>query len=90
MDWKVFWMTFGTVFIAELGDKTQLAAMSLSASSNKTVEIALGVVIALSLAGILGVLAGKILSGFITPELMKWLSGTLFIIMGIFILVKKT
>jgi putative Ca2+/H+ antiporter (TMEM165/GDT1 family) len=89
MDYKLIAMTFTTVFLAELGDKTQLAAMSLSSGSQKTWEILIGVVAALALAGTLGVIAGKLLSSFINPTVMKYLSGTLFLTMGIWILVKK-
>lgn len=89
MDYKLIAMTFTTVFLAELGDKTQLAAMSLSSGSQKTWEILIGVVLALALAGTLGVIAGKLLSSFINPTVMKYLSGTLFLTMGIWILVKK-
>jgi putative Ca2+/H+ antiporter (TMEM165/GDT1 family) len=89
MDWTLLFTTFATIFIAEFGDKTQLAAMSLSAGSDKTNEIILGVVGGLAMAGLLGIVAGKILSQFITPEIMKWVSGCLFILIGIITLVKK-
>ena len=89
MDWKMFFTTFITIFVAEFGDKTQLAAMSLSAGSSQTKEIILGVVLGLSVAGLLGIVAGKVLSQFITAEMMKWISGSLFIAIGLFTLLRK-
>ena len=86
MDWKVFLTTFGTIFIAELGDKTQFAAIAASAGSTSKFSVLLGVVLALSLAGILGVLAGSLLGEFIDPSAMKWVSGSLFIAVGVWII----
>jgi putative Ca2+/H+ antiporter (TMEM165/GDT1 family) len=74
MDWKLFTATFGTIFLAELGDKTQFAAIAASAQSKTVTEILLAVVLALALAGALGVLAGKTLAQFISPEIMRWIS----------------
>jgi putative Ca2+/H+ antiporter (TMEM165/GDT1 family) len=88
MDWKIFTATFGTIFLAELGDKTQFAAIAASAQSKSTLEVLAAVVLALSLAGILGVLAGKVLAQFIDPNVMRWISGALFIGMGIWILLR--
>ena len=86
MDWKVFLTTFGTIFIAELGDKTQFAAIAASAGSSSKFSVLLGVVLALSFAGILGVLAGSLLGEFIDPSVMKWVSGGLFIAVGVWII----
>jgi putative Ca2+/H+ antiporter (TMEM165/GDT1 family) len=86
MDWKIFTATFGTIFLAELGDKTQFAAIAASAQSKSTWEILAAVILALALAGGLGVLAGKLLAQFIDPNVMRWISGALFIGMGVWIL----
>jgi putative Ca2+/H+ antiporter (TMEM165/GDT1 family) len=89
MDWKVFATTFATIFIAEMGDKTQFAALAASSGSKSTFSVLLGVVLALSLAGALGVLAGKVLGSFIDPSYIRWVSGSLFIAVGLWILLSK-
>ena len=78
--------TFGTIFLAELGDKTQFAAMAAAAGSTKKLSVLFGVISALVLAGILGVIAGAVLGEFIKPSTMKWVSGSLFIGFGIWII----
>lgn len=89
MDWSVFLSTFSLIFVAEIGDKTQFAAMAASANNKSTLSVMLAVVLALSLAGVLGVFAGKFLSSALDPRFMKWISGTLFIGIGIWTLVSK-
>ena len=86
MDWKVFIATFTTIFIAELGDKTQFAAIAASAGSTSKFSVLLGVVLGLAFAGILGVVAGSLLGNFLDPSKMKWISGSLFIVVGVWIL----
>ena len=78
MDWKLFLATFSAIFVAELGDKTQIAAIAVSAQAKGVLEVLLAVVFALSLAGCMGVLAGKILAIYLTPQFLKYFSGTLF------------
>lgn len=89
MDWKLFASTFVTIFLAEMGDKTQFAALAASAQSKSTVTVLLAVVLALGAAGALGVLFGRVLGQYFAPDTMKWVSGTLFIAMGIWILTGK-
>ncbi len=89
MDWQVFTTTFTMIFIAEMGDKTQFAALAASAGSKSTFSVLLAVVLALSIAGILGVVAGKYLGEFLNPQYIKWVSGTLFIGIGLWILIGK-
>jgi len=85
----VFFSTFGAIFLAELGDKTQFAAIAVSAQSKSTLEILLGVVFALALAGALGVVAGRVLAQIINPAVMRWVSGSSFLVMGVWILLSK-
>lgn len=82
MDWQVFLTTFLMIFVAEMGDKTQFAALAASAGTESTFSVLLAVVLALAVAGTLGVVAGKYISGFITPQQMKWISGSLFLAIG--------
>ncbi len=89
MDWQVFTTTFTMIFIAEMGDKTQFAALAASAGSRSTISVLLAVVLALSIAGILGVVAGKYHGEFLNPQYIKWVSGTLFIGIGLWILIGK-
>lgn len=81
---------FGTVFIAELGDKTQLATMLFAsdrAVSGWTVFIAASA--ALVLTSALGVVAGTLLSHWINPKMLGILAGVLFIAIGLFTLVRS-
>ena len=79
-----------TIFIAEIGDKTQFAAMAAASQTKSTIAVLLATISALTVAGTLGVAGGTILSKFIDPDKMKYISGSAFILMGIWILVKKT
>lgn len=89
MDWRLFWTTFTTIFLAEMGDKTQFAAMAASSQSKSMLPVWLAVVLALGIAGTLGVFAGNVLGAYIHPGAMRWISGMLFIGMGIWILVAR-
>lgn len=86
MDWKIFFSTLVTIFLAEMGDKTQFAALAAGAKSESTLSVLLGVVLGLSLAGALGVFFGKALGTFINPLYIKYVSGLLFIGVGIWVL----
>lgn len=89
MDWPIFFSTFLTIFLAEMGDKTQFAALAAGSKTSSTMTVWLAVVLALGLAGTLGVFFGKVLGQFINPEYLKYVSGGLFIVIGIYILVQK-
>jgi len=87
MDYKVFATIFITVFIAELGDKTQLATLLFAADkevSKMTVFIAASM--ALVVASAIGVLAGSLLSQYINEQYLNWLAGVGFIVIGLWTL----
>ena len=89
MDWKIFFTIFASVFIAELGDKTQLATMLFAADkavSKTTVFFAASA--ALIVATALGVLAGSLLSAYISEKVLGYIAGIGFILIGIFTLYK--
>ena len=75
--------TFLTVFIAELGDKTQLATFTLSGASNKPLAVFLGSSSALVFASFLGALAGGSISNFLPEVVLKSIAAITFLIIGI-------
>ncbi|MCX2977670.1 TMEM165/GDT1 family protein [Candidatus Marimicrobium litorale] len=87
MDWRVFLTIFGSVFIAELGDKTQLATMLFASDkevSKYTVFLAASA--ALVVAAAFGVLAGSLVSEYISERYLHYVAGVGFIGIGIFTL----
>ncbi len=89
MDIKVLSTVFTSVFIAELGDKTQLATM-LFASDKDTSKftVFLGAAAALVVTSALGVVAGSVLSEYISEKALNYLAGIGFIAIGIWTLFK--
>ncbi|MFZ5447654.1 MAG: TMEM165/GDT1 family protein [Thermodesulfobacteriota bacterium] len=82
MDWKVFWVTFGTIFLAEMGDKTQLAALTMTAETRLPLPVFLGASLALCLVTLLGVAFGGLASQWLPEGLLKKIAGASFIIIG--------
>ena len=80
---SIFITTFTTIFIAELGDKTQIATLILSAESGKPIIVFLGSSLALISSSLVGVLIGKWLSSKISPSRFAFLTGALMIIISI-------
>lgn len=83
MDWKIFLTIFLSVFIAEPGDKTQLATMLFA--SDKTVSryvVFFAASSALIVATAIGVLAGSLLSGYINEKYLHYIAGVGFILIG--------
>ena len=87
---KAFFAVFVTVFLAEIGDKTQLATMlfAAEAKSNKWIIFA-GSALALVLAAAIGVLVGAQLERLISPRTLKIVAGAGFIVIGIWTIVSK-
>lgn len=87
MDWKVFLTIFASIFIAELGDKTQLATLLFAtdkAVGKYTVFVAASA--ALIVATALGVLAGTLLAEYINEKYLHYIAGVGFIGIGVFTL----
>jgi putative Ca2+/H+ antiporter (TMEM165/GDT1 family) len=89
MDWKIFASTFLTIFLAEMGDKTQFAALAASSYSKSTLTILFAVLLAVGLAGALGVIFGKFLGTMLNPQLLRYVSGSLFVLIGLWVLTTK-
>jgi putative Ca2+/H+ antiporter (TMEM165/GDT1 family) len=83
MDWKIFLTIFAAVFIAELGDKTQLATMLFASDkeANKYL-VFFAASAALVVASAIGVLAGSLLSEYINEKYLHYLAGVGFIVIG--------
>ena len=86
MDIKVMLTTFGMIFLAELGDKTQLATLAFAAESKMRFAVFLGSAGALVLTSFLAVAFGSALVRFIPANYIKLGAGALFILLGVWML----
>ena len=82
---SIFITTFTTIFIAELGDKTQIATLMLSAESGKPIIVFIGSSLALISSSVVGVLIGKWLSKIISPSKFEFFTGFLMIVISVFL-----
>jgi putative Ca2+/H+ antiporter (TMEM165/GDT1 family) len=89
MDYKVLITVFGAVFLAELGDKTQLATMLFAADKSVSKwTVFLGASLALILASAIGVLAGGAVSHYVSERQLSYVAGIGFIAIGAWTLLK--
>lgn len=86
MDWKLIGTTFAAVFIAELGDKTQLATLSFASSGSSRSSVFIGSALALVLSSAIAVVAGEALTRVVNPTLLKQLAGVSFVVIGAWVL----
>jgi putative Ca2+/H+ antiporter (TMEM165/GDT1 family) len=86
MDWKLFASTFAAIFLAEIGDKTQLATLSLAAAGSSRWAVFAGSALALVATSAIAVLAGEALSRAVPPVWLKRGAGALFILLGVLFL----
>jgi putative Ca2+/H+ antiporter (TMEM165/GDT1 family) len=86
LDLKLLLTTFGLVFLAELGDKTQLATFCFSADCDSRLSVFLGSAGALVLSSLIAVFLGAALSRVISPAMIKTGAGVFFIVVGIWTL----
>ena len=88
MDLKILTTVFTAVFIAELGDKTQLATLLFAADREVSkLTVFAGASLALVLASAIGVLAGGALAQHVDLRLLRYLAGAGFIAIGVWTLV---
>jgi len=83
MDWKLFASTFAAIFLAEIGDKTQLATLSLAAGGSSRWVVFAGSALALVATSAIAVLVGEALSRVIPPSYLRRGAGVLFLILGV-------
>jgi putative Ca2+/H+ antiporter (TMEM165/GDT1 family) len=87
MDWKIFLTVFGAVFVAELGDKTQLATLLFATDKEVSkYTVFLGASAALIVASAIGVLAGSLVADYLNPKYLHYIAGIGFIAIGIYTL----
>jgi Ca2+/H+ antiporter, TMEM165/GDT1 family len=82
MDWRVALTAFTTLFLAELGDKTQLAAVTMSASTKKPLSVFVGGALALAAVTGLGVLFGEALVRAVPELWLRRTASAAFVVMG--------
>lgn len=89
MDFKILLTVFTAVFVAELGDKTQLATMLFAADKEVSkVTVFLGASLALIAASAIGVLAGSFISQYVSEKQLHYVAGLGFVGIGIWTLIK--
>ena len=82
MDWGILLSTFGLTFIAELGDKTQLAVVAQTCKFRRPWAVFLGASLALTAVTLLGALGGELVGQLIPADLIRYASALAFIVMG--------
>ena len=89
MEWKILSTVFVTVFIAELGDKTQLATLLFAADKEVSkLTVFIGASLALILTSAIGVAAGVLISQFVSEKHLNVIAGVGFIAIGLWTLVR--
>lgn len=90
MDFRLFATVFATVFIAELGDKTQLATLLYASdASHPKMTIFAASAAALVATSAIAVLAGSVVAEYVDPKVVRWLAGFGFVAVGVWILVAR-
>jgi putative Ca2+/H+ antiporter (TMEM165/GDT1 family) len=86
VDWKLLLSTFGIMFLAELGDKTQLTVFTLVTQSKRPLPVFIGSVLALTLVTLIGALFGQAITKFVPGNILRIAAGVLFLGIGIVVL----
>ena len=82
MDWKIALSSFVAVFVAELGDKTQLATFSLASGADSKISVLIGASLALIATTVIAVLLGELVGRHVSPIWIKRGAGAIFIVLG--------
>lgn len=86
MDWRVALTTFGIIFLAEMGDKTQLAAMTMAAQTRRPWAVLIGASLALACVSAIGVAVGGLLGEYLPLIWIKRAAAIAFIAIGVLML----
>lgn len=84
--WRVFVSTFGAIFLAELGDKTQVATLLMSAESGNPWVVFLGAGTALVMTSLIGVALGQWLSRRVSPHTLDTAAGAVLLAITVWLL----
>ncbi|MDD4294815.1 MAG: TMEM165/GDT1 family protein [Candidatus Omnitrophica bacterium] len=85
MTFKIFLTIFITVFLSELGDKTQLATVLFASNKgNSKIMVFFAAALALILATAIAVFLGEIMAKYVKPQTLSWIAGAGFIVIGFF------
>ncbi|MBD0370729.1 MAG: TMEM165/GDT1 family protein [Pyrinomonadaceae bacterium] len=84
--WTAFWTTFGALFLAEMGDKTQLAAITFAAQTRSPLSVFLGAALALALVSLIGVAVGSVLGEYLSENILRKVAAAAFIVIGVLML----
>jgi Ca2+/H+ antiporter, TMEM165/GDT1 family len=87
MDLKLLFATFATIFLAELGDKTQLATLAFSAEGKSRLAVFIGSAAALVLTSLLSVVFGAAVAKLVPSHYVKIGAGALFLLLGLWMLI---
>jgi len=89
MDVRIIASVFLAVFLAELGDKTQLAILSFAADSKKLTSVFVGAAAAMLVATVLAVVFGGVISAYVPERVVRLLAGAAFVTIGALMLLGK-
>jgi putative Ca2+/H+ antiporter (TMEM165/GDT1 family) len=77
-----FWIVFGSFFLAEIGDKTQLATFAMTARYGTPIQVWIGATLGMVLVNLFGLVIGNVLKNYLPEKIINYLSGGVFIIFG--------
>ena len=89
MDWKIFGSTFLLIFLAELGDKTQLAVIALSAKEKTPLTIFVSAIFGFALATVIAIIIGTLGAKYVPVEIVQKAAAVAFIVIGVLIFFGK-
>lgn len=89
MFWKIFFSIFAAIFVAELGDKTQLAVIAFTAKTKSMFTVLVAATTAMFVVTLIGVLFGELLTKLIPPKYIHFIAGSIFILFGILLIIKS-
>jgi putative Ca2+/H+ antiporter (TMEM165/GDT1 family) len=88
ISWQVLGSAFLMIFLAELGDKTQLSTFAFASQSKSPLSVFLGASLALVLSSLIGVALGGLIGRFVPERVMKVLAAVVFLGFGVWTLVE--